>query len=161
MTEKKLIKTEKFKTSSGIMKSYNYYEFIIDNKTIHEWRRFGILSSPNDLPALTYPHASFWYQNGRLHREHAPAMIRQDTHYEWYYDGLLHRLDGPAIYNTDNPIFEEWYYDGFCHRNNGPAKIHGNIKEYYWKGHKYDFDKYAKLATLNYEEKCEIILQYG
>ena len=54
------------------------------------------------LPALVNETGSFWYKNGRLHRENGPAQILATGKEIWNLDGLLHRLDGPA---KDNDFF--------------------------------------------------------
>lgn len=135
MTNKILLESKKFLDHAGRLKTYHKYQYNTNGNIGYEWRRFGKLDSPNDYPALSYNNVNLWYKNGLLHRENNPAIIR---------------------YNNN----EEWYYNGIRHRNNGPAIINGDIKEYWWKNKQYDFERWAKLATLTKEEKIEITLQY-
>lgn len=135
MTNKILLESKKFLDPVGILKTYHKYQYNINGNMIYEWRRFGKLDSPDDLPANIYPNMKYWYKNGFLHRERGPAIIREDLYFAWYFHDMKHRNDGPAI-------------------------INGNIKEYWWKNKQYSFDQWAKLATLSNEEKIEITLQY-
>ena len=40
---------------------------------------------------------TFYYVNGKYHREDGPAVERINGHKYWYINGKLHRLDGPAL----------------------------------------------------------------
>lgn len=136
MLPKTLVETKTIISKNGFEQTYRLYTYNINTNVIYEWRRFGKLDSPDDLPAIVYPNMKYWYKNGRLHREHGPAIIREDLYFAWYYNDGKHRNDGPAI-------------------------INGDIKEYWWKNKQYDFERWSELATLNKQEKIEIILQYG
>jgi hypothetical protein len=136
MENKIMLESKEFLDTDGFLKTYYKYQYHINGNIGYEWRRLGKLDSPNDYPALSYFNIKFWYKNGKLHRENNPAIIRNDTD-------------------------EEWYFNGDRHRNSGPAVINGNIKEYWWKGKQYDFERWSIIATLNKQEKIEIILQYG
>lgn len=97
-----------------------------------------------------------WYFNGKLHRDHGPALVRHNrkwnewwqhgilhrdngpavecfdlTHYEWWNNGLLHRDNDPAIVKIG---FKAWYKYGKVHRIGEPAVIHDNMHEWYVDG---------------------------
>ena len=70
-----------------------------------------------------------WLQDGHLHHEDGPAIIRDD-HEEWWLNGERHKEDGPAVLNSG---YQAWYYKGKRHREDGPAVI-DHIRGYieYW-----------------------------
>lgn len=39
-------------------------------------------------PAIRYNGAVYYYQHGKLHNGHGPAIIRDDGSAEWYFDGI-------------------------------------------------------------------------
>ena len=47
-----------------------------------------------------------WRQNGLLHRDNGPAIIREDGTREWYKKGHRHRIDRAAIEWTNG--FKFW-----------------------------------------------------
>jgi len=57
-----------------------------------------------------YRSATYWKQNGKLHRLDGPAVELSSGTKSWLQNGLLHRLDGPAIEWFDG--VKEWYIDG-------------------------------------------------
>lgn len=78
--------------------------------------------------------------NGKLHREGGPAIIRRDQYQAWYQNGILHREDGPAVVFKK---YQSWYNNGERHRADGPAVVYGdgtlvyythNIYQYITKG---------------------------
>jgi hypothetical protein len=40
---------------------------------------------------------TFWYLNGKRHRENGPAIEYPDGSKFWYINGNYHREDGPAV----------------------------------------------------------------
>ena len=55
----------------------------------------------------------------------------------WFKDGKLHREDGPAVIQANG--YKAWYKEELRHREGGPAVIHPNgLKLFYengiWKG---------------------------
>lgn len=52
----------------------------------------------------------YWYLDGKLHREHGPAVERANGSKAWYLDGKRHREDGPAIEYADGDKY--WYLNG-------------------------------------------------
>ena len=61
-----------------------------------------------------------WYtDDGELHREDGPAVIRQDGSKEWWQYDQIHRVDGPAVERADGT--KAWYQDDKPHRVDGPA----------------------------------------
>ncbi len=54
--------------------------------------------------------SEFWYNNGIIHRDDGPAVIRPDGHQAWYQNGKRHREDGPAV--TYSNGYQEWYFNG-------------------------------------------------
>jgi len=71
-------------------------------------------------PAVIHGNYSYWYSDGKLHRECGPAIEAEDGHYKvWYQNDVKHREDGPAyiniVYGDDKKIIlklEEWWYKG-------------------------------------------------
>ena len=51
-------------------------------------------------------HGTYWYQNGKYHRDNGPASKDPDGTKYWF----LHRLDGPAIEHPDGR--KAWYQNG-------------------------------------------------
>ena len=64
-----------------------------------------------DGPAVTYmnqPNATtYWFVNGKKHREDGPAIEYHNGDKEWYVNGKQHRLDGPAVELANG--MAEWY----------------------------------------------------
>ena len=50
---------------------------------------------------------SFWYLNGKLHREDGPAMILNEGSKFWYLHGMRHREDGPAVEWSNQ--YKQWF----------------------------------------------------
>ena len=40
---------------------------------------------------------TFWYQDGKLHREDGPAITKPNGYKVWYQNDERHRDDGPAV----------------------------------------------------------------
>lgn len=100
-----------------------------------------------------------WYRNGVLHRDGAPAVVRNDGGWSWYQKGVEHRVGGPAtfdgdrcyywmqhgkLHNHNGPAFIElgraarWYHHGVLHRHGGPAVIvNGRKMEWYHYGRRH------------------------
>ena len=57
---------------------------------------------------------SFWYQDGKLHREDGPAIEWSDGGWEWFFEGAHHRADGPAVGRTSG--LRKWYLHDMLHR---------------------------------------------
>jgi hypothetical protein len=69
------------------------------------------------------------YRDGKLHREHGPALIERKTDGSsreiYYRNDQFHREDGPAIieHTVGGYIREEYYREGRHDRQDGPAVI--------------------------------------
>ena len=53
---------------------------------------------------------TYWYLDGKLHREDGPAIECLNVYKVWYLNGKRPREDGPAI-EYDNG-FKYWYLNG-------------------------------------------------
>jgi len=93
---------------------------------------------------------SFWFQKGtrvylddqgRPHREGAPAVLESEGQETWYKHGRRHRDDGPAeIIVMGSTTITTWYHEGRRHRDNGPAIITvEEVPEYGHKEEKYEW----------------------
>jgi len=51
-----------------------------------------------------------WYEDGRLHRDGAPAIEDPSGWSAWYRRGHLHRDDGPAVIGPNG--YEQWWVNG-------------------------------------------------
>lgn len=64
---------------------------------------FGLLNSIEDEPAVVSVIGSFWYKNGKYHRNNdLPAMVFKSGTQKWYKDGQLHRdgdMPSPSLCN--------------------------------------------------------------
>jgi hypothetical protein len=75
--------------------------------------------------------------NGDLHREDGPAIIRANGVVEYFLNDQRHREDGPAIWSESGA--EKWFLHGKLHCDTGPAVTHYNGIEQYWlDGIQYD-----------------------
>ena len=54
-----------------------------------------------------YDSNNIWYQNGKRHRENAPAVEYPDDYKAWFLNGERHREDGAAIEYADGA--KAWY----------------------------------------------------
>ena len=58
----------------------------------------------------------YWYKNGLLHRNNAPAVIMAPNgaegqqQKEWYKNGERHRKNGPAVITEDGDLI--WFIEG-------------------------------------------------
>lgn len=63
-----------------------------------------------------------FFLNGKLHRKHKPADVKnksyQNQYEAWYLHGNLHREDGPALTFGGS---QKWFKHGKLHREDGPA----------------------------------------
>ncbi len=75
-----------------------------------------------------------WYQDGRLHRDNAPAYIYADGTKEWWVDDERHRIDGPAVIYAGGGKEggKEWWVDDKRHRIDGPAIIRADGPKEWW-----------------------------
>lgn len=82
-----------------------------------------------------------WREEGLLHRDIDPAVIREDGTSEWYYKGRRHRLEGPAIINKS---YKQYWINGeLCqnreHYINMSEEYRRNkLKELWESGNKFD-----------------------
>lgn len=77
-----------------------------------------------------------WYQNDKPHREDGPAIECANGDKSWYIHGKLHCIDGPAIEDADG--YKCWSLNGVIHREDGPHIEYGRNKWWYLHGKKYD-----------------------
>jgi hypothetical protein len=73
---------------------------------------------------------TYWFRNGKLHREDGPARDNVDGRKEWHRNGKLHREDGPAVEMADGE--KEWWLNGERHREDGPACEYVNRHREWW-----------------------------
>ncbi len=101
----------------------------------------------DDGPAIIRPDgAQFWYQHGELHRDDGPAWTWSDGSQYWYRHGNLHRDDGPAVIEADGT--QEWYLHDQLHREDGPAVINPDgTQEWYWYDEKVTKEEHARLLA--------------
>jgi antitoxin component YwqK of YwqJK toxin-antitoxin module len=69
-----------------------------------------------------------WWENGKQHREGAPARIAEYSNgmreEHWHEQGHAHRTDGPhymAWYGSGKPKEERWAVNGIHYRPDGPS----------------------------------------
>ena len=55
-------------------------------------------------------YSTYWYQNGKIHRDNGPAAEDADGTKHWFLNGNCHRLDGPAVEYADGR--KAWYQNG-------------------------------------------------
>jgi len=78
-------------------------------------------------------------ENGKLHREDGPAVMRASGGQEWWVNGKFHREDGPAVEHADGD--KSWWINGELHREDGPAVEHVNgRKDWYQNGKRHCLD---------------------
>jgi hypothetical protein len=65
---------------------------------------------PNGGEFHAYDGNLYFFQNGKRHCEHSPAIQYWNGHKEWYINGERHREDGPAIEATNGG--KAWYLNG-------------------------------------------------
>ncbi len=68
-------------------------------------------------------------EDGKFHRNGAPAIISPADGEWWYQHGLLHRDGGPATTSADG--VKTWWKRGKRHNEEGPAIVYPYGKEYY------------------------------
>lgn len=100
------------------------------------WKKDGVLHRVGG-PAITrYDEDTGevttreWYENGKRHREGAPAFIQKHCGFNveiWYKNGQEHRENAPALVDrsteTGLVVNEQWYVNGRPHRRDGAAII--------------------------------------
>lgn len=123
--------------SHGLYEDDCASEYVSDFPCILEiWKKDGVLHRTGG-PAITrYDETSGeviikeWYENGKRHRESAPAFIYKHCGFNveiWYKEGEEHRENAPALIDKSIEsglvINEQWYVNGLLHRNNGAAIV--------------------------------------
>ena len=73
---------------------------------------------------------TFYWVNGKCHREDGPASEYVKGTKYWFINGKLHRLDGPAIEFINGDKY--WYINDKYHRLDGPAVEWNNGDIQYW-----------------------------
>ena len=68
---------------------------------------------------------------GKLHREDGPALVRADGREQWWLHGRIHRIGGPAA--TDPFGTTIWCIEGKLHREDGPAVAHLDGRLQWWE----------------------------
>ena len=53
---------------------------------------------------------TFWYLNGKFHRDDGPAVEYSNGWKYWYQHGRRHRDNGPAVEHANG--FKEWWLNG-------------------------------------------------
>lgn len=99
---------------------------------------------------------TFYFKNGRLHRDDGPAYIdKQHGAEKWFFEGKLHRVGGPAYSNCNR---EEWRQNGVLHNTEGPAIAwaKGGIR-YYYHGKLHRLDGPALIDS----DGNEVYFRYG
>lgn len=85
----------------------------------------GKLHRDDDLPAIEGPKYKAWYKEGLVHRDGALPAIESDVYKEWWRNGLLYRDDNlPAIERKDGS--KEWWRYGKRYRKGGPAILYSD-----------------------------------
>jgi hypothetical protein len=74
----------------------------------------------------------YWYKNGKLHRDAAPAIQAANGNMYWYQNDELYREDGPAVEAARGNKF--WYQHNELHRTDGPAIEWDGVNEYHVRG---------------------------
>ena len=82
---------------------------------------------------------NYYNNDGQLHREDGPAVVKATGDKEWYINGKRHREDGPAVeYVSGDKV---WYINGNRHREDGPAIEYATgYKEWYLHGKRHRED---------------------
>lgn len=77
-----------------------------------------------------------WFQDGKQHREGAPAVTWLNGSEEYWVNGKLHREDGPARSLTEAAIpFKAWYINSCAHRLDGPAfEFENGERRWFYEG---------------------------
>lgn len=113
----------------------------------------------NDLPIINCSHdeflnlqdeevhgmyitevGTFYYVNGKRHREDGPAIEIINGDKRWYFNDLKHREDGPAV--ELNHGYKAWFFKGKLHRLNGPAVLSNDRVEYWINDEEYSKKEY-------------------
>ena len=55
-------------------------------------------------------HGTYWYQNGKRHRDNGPASEDPGGTKYWLLNGKIHRDNGPAVEYPDGR--KAWYQNG-------------------------------------------------
>jgi hypothetical protein len=80
---------------------------------------YSEFSPKGEVIYLSDKSGSYWFQDGKLHGEHGPAVIDANKSM-WYRFGFVHRNnDLPAVVYSNGT--KKWYNYGKLHRANGPA----------------------------------------
>ena len=88
-----------------------------------------------------YDVGTFWYLDGKRHREDGPAVETTFGSSIWFLDGKVHREDGPAVEHPDGS--KEWFLNGDWHREDGPAiEYASGNKRWYLEGVLLDEDQH-------------------
>ena len=95
----------------------------------------------------------YYSLNGKMHREHGPAIVYANGSERWMRNGFLHRENGPATILNDG--YKDWYRFGRLHRTDGPAVECPDGRREYWVNGFYCID------TLMFQERLKAFLISG
>ena len=78
-----------------------------------------------------------------------------------FFNGYIDMTDNIECITDENGT-KYWYLNGKLHREDRPAVEYANgAKYWYINGKKYTFSEWCELTDKSYEEKCELVFNYG
>ena len=99
-------------------------------------------------------------EDGKRHREDAPAVILTDGSEVWYLNGKRHREDGPAMICSSGTKL--WFQNDKKHRTDGPAVIWADgTEEWFLNGKKLSFTEWADELNLDQKTRLEMVMKWG
>lgn len=106
----------------------------VDKNGLPEEVIFGKEDEDNYYSSTDEKGTTFWWKDGKIHRDDGPAIEYTDGTKFWYKDGLKHREDGPAVILDNGSKF--WYIWDKKHRLDGPAVEMADGTTEWWKNGK-------------------------
>jgi len=94
-------------------------------------------------------------ENGLLHCEWGPAVVKPDGAEEWYYMGLKHRTNGPAATWSDGS--QLWYCMGQLHRIDGPAVVRPNGTKWWYCNYQVTSSIAEQIEEFNYKVNIALL----
>jgi len=100
-----------------------------------------------EITIKTYPDGStFWYLNGKLHRDDGPATEYSNGSKSWWTDGKWNREAGPAVVQANGSKY--WYKNGSLHREDGPAVVlPGGYESWFINGEKLTKEQFESRTS--------------
>jgi calcineurin-like phosphoesterase family protein len=134
------------------------------NGTIRHYDDNGLVHREDGPAVIRSNGKKSWFKHGKLHREDGPTLEDHNGNI-WIQNEVYHREDGPAIDLKNN---KRWIVHGKLHRLDGPAFVNVTHTDWYINGflvtdliQSWAKEREIDLDNLTEEDKIIIALEWS